>query len=91
MEQFSQDARGLGANSTHYSSPPSDPAGRLVDVSDRPLACAAFNGSGEVVFGGTDHALYVLDLSQPRRGATKLFSKRWGHRCVVCVEYVLRR
>jgi len=78
-EQFAQEAVDSGYGGAQYSRPPQDPAGRLVDVSDRPLACAAFNGTSEVVFGGTDHALYALDLSQPRRGASKLYSKRWGH------------
>ena len=78
-EQFAHEGMYTDVACTSYINPPQDPAGRLVDVSNRPLACAAFNGTNEVVFGGTDHALYALDLSQPGRGATKLYSKRWGH------------
>jgi WD40 repeat protein len=62
-----------------YASPPSDPSGRIVDVSDRPLVCSAFNGTGEIVIGGSDHALYSLDVNAPRKAPTKLYNKRWGH------------
>ncbi len=62
-----------------FSCPPVDPAGRLFDLSDRPLMCSSYDGHNEIVFGSADHALYALDLSAPRRGPTKLYSKRWGH------------
>ncbi len=62
-----------------YDNPPRDPAGRLVDLSDRPISCASYNGTNEVVFGGTDHALYAVDLSDLRKAPIKLYSKRWGH------------
>lgn len=66
-------------SSVNFSSPPSDPSGRMVDMSDRPLSCSSYNGIGEIVIGGTDHALYAIDLNSSRKAATKLYHKRWGH------------
>ena len=62
-----------------YGNPPVDPQGRLVDMSDRPISCSSYDGKSEVVFGCSDHALYAIDLDAPRKGPTKLYSKRWGH------------
>jgi WD40 repeat protein len=67
------------SNVLDYSQPPIDPAGDLIDVSDRPISCSSYNGVNEIVFGGTDHALYAIDISNPRQSATKLYSKKWGH------------
>jgi hypothetical protein len=48
---------------------PSDPAGVLCDISDRPSLCSAANwGKNEVVVGSSDHALYVIGEGQERRG-----------------------
>jgi WD40 repeat protein len=66
-------------NSSSFIVPPMDPSGRLYDLSDRPLMCASSNMRTEVVFGGTDHALYAVDLADPRRPHTQLFSKKYGH------------
>ncbi|CAM9710588.1 unnamed protein product [Scytosiphon promiscuus] len=41
---------------------PLDPAGQLLDLSDRNLLCASVRGD-EAVFGCADHALYCVDLS----------------------------
>jgi len=51
-----------------YTQPPQDPAGRLMDISGRPLMCCSFDeGRAEVVFGGSDHALYSISLLEPKK------------------------
>ena len=53
---------------------PRDPAGVLLDLSDRPLVCcAAADGGALVALGGCDHAAYVIDA---RAGA--LAGTLWG-------------
>ena len=67
--------------------PPADPRGTLVEISDRPLVCAASLGD-RVVIGGTDHALYEIDLSASPASSSsasscairrRLYSKSHGH------------
>ena len=77
--RFENSRSAVTAGNADYSSPPADPQGRLVDMSDRPIACSSYDGKNEVVFGCSDHALYAIDLSTPRKGPTKMYSKRWGH------------
>jgi WD40 repeat protein len=61
---------------------PVDPAGVLLDLSDRPVVCAAAAfgaGSGAgVVLGCTDHASYVVDARTATLAAT-LFGRACGH------------
>ena len=49
--------------------PPTDPQGSLVQISDRPLVCAS-SLNDKVVVGGTDHALYEIDLSSNPSSST---------------------
>eukprot|EP01041_Mallomonas_annulata_P001875 gene1875-3635_t len=59
---------------------PEDPAGRRVDVSDRPLLCMSKSSDGrEVVVGGADHALYSIDVRDVRKRHVQMYSKRCGH------------
>lgn len=59
-------------------------AGVLVQVSERPLLCScsctpsAADGTGNVVVGSSDHALYVVDTAAGRKKRT-LYSKTTGH------------
>ena len=70
-------------------SPPTDEAGTLVRLSERPLVCSASLGD-RVVLGGTDHALYELQVHADKRGGARsaeaspsvsrrLYSKSHGH------------
>jgi len=62
-----------------FRSGPSDAAGVLEDVSDRPSLCSAANWArGEIVVGSSDHALYVIDAVKGKRKRT-LYSKTAGH------------
>lgn len=58
---------------------PIDPAGRCIDLSDRPLFCASSNLRNEVVIGGSDHALYAIDVSDPRKRPVTMYTKTSGH------------
>lgn len=63
---------------------PLDAAGRVCQLSERPLLCLAARwdpggGGGEVVIGSSDHALYVLDVKSCTRRRT-LYSKTCGHK-----------
>ncbi|GFR45674.1 hypothetical protein Agub_g7088, partial [Astrephomene gubernaculifera] len=71
-----------------WLSGPTDPAGVMCDLSDRPNTCSAADWSrGEVVVGSTDHALYVLDATRGLRKRT-LYNKTCGHtEWVTCVTY----
>lgn len=78
------------------SRPPENTEGALVDLSDRPIMCAATNlpsaSSGEMVYGCSDHALYAIPtdrFASLREGdrelqaslkPVKLHSKQYGHR-----------
>ena len=50
-----------------WRSGPEDTAGVLCDLSDRPLVCSSCHG-GMMVIGGTDHALYEIDLATGKGG-----------------------
>lgn len=55
------------------------PAGLAVELSDRPLLCVAAHWeAAEVVLGGSDHALYVIDVRSARKKRT-LYTKTCGH------------
>lgn len=58
---------------------PVDPAGRVYDLSDRPLFCSSSNMRNEVVIGGSDHALYAIDVLDPRRRPITMYTKTHGH------------
>jgi WD40 repeat protein len=51
-----------------------------VQVSERPVLCSAVmqDGSGDIVVGSSDHALYVVDTQAGRTRRT-LYSKTKGH------------
>eukprot|EP01138_Halocafeteria_seosinensis_P008942 gb/GECG01009139.1/.p1 GENE.gb/GECG01009139.1/~~gb/GECG01009139.1/.p1 ORF type:complete len:576 (+),score=67.05 gb/GECG01009139.1/:1-1728(+) len=68
---------------------PQNPEGDLVDLSDRPLLCMSVDiNRGEAVIGGSDHALYTVDLNA-RRKARTLYTKRYGHtEWVTCVTHL---
>ena len=62
---------------------PVDPAGVLIDLSDRPIVCSASqpgssSQAGLVVLGCTDHASYVVDGQSGSLAAT-LYGKKAGH------------
>ncbi|KAL6751655.1 WD40-repeat-containing domain protein [Haematococcus lacustris] len=58
---------------------PTDPAGTLADISDRPSLCSAANwGKNEVVVGSSDHALYVIDAEKGTK-KRQLYNKSSGH------------
>jgi len=72
---------------------PLDPAGALLDLSDRNLLCLSVSpvtssgGATEVAVGGADHAIYTFDLETGRKRRT-LHSKRYGHAdWVACVGH----
>lgn len=58
---------------------PIDPSGRLYDLSDRPLFCSSSNMRNEVVIGGSDHALYAIDVTDPRKRPVTMYTKTHGH------------
>jgi len=65
--------------SDNWKRGPLDPKGKSIDLSDRPLLCSSTDAArGEVVVGGSDHALYVIDAATGQRRRT-LYSKRFGH------------
>ena len=80
----------LEVNTRAWARGPADPAGILLDVSDRPLLCSAVNNSGnECVLGSSDHALYTVDLSS-NRVTRVLYSKKGGHsEWVTSVSYTV--
>lgn len=69
------------ANSAIFSQPPVDPSGRRFDLSDRLLMCSSSNMRNELVVGGTDHALYAIDVlsTDSRKKPTTMYSKKFGH------------
>ena len=73
-----------GSYSNLFFRPPADPSGKQIDLSDRPLLCASFDAvRGEAVFGGSDHALYSVNINEidSKRGpkTVKMYSKTCGH------------
>ncbi|KAK9845105.1 hypothetical protein WJX74_010662 [Apatococcus lobatus] len=68
---------------------PTDPAGRLVQLSDQPLLCSAVSPDGsEAVFGSSDHALYTVDLQACKKSRT-LYGRSNGHaEWVSCCKYL---
>ena len=73
-----------GSYSNIFFRPPADPSGKQIDLSDRPLLCASFDAvKGEAVFGGSDHALYSVNINEidSKRGPkiVKMYSKTCGH------------
>jgi hypothetical protein len=71
-------------HSTHidgnmFTKAPSDARGRRVDLSDRPLLCSSTNGTNEVILGGSDHALYSVDVKDTRRKPITMYTKTCGH------------
>lgn len=62
-----------------FLNPPMDPAGRKVDVSDRLLICSSSNMRNEVVVGGSDHALYSINVSDPTSKPITMHNKSNGH------------
>ena len=64
------EAPASSSGGSSYLRPPIDPAGALIDLSDRPLVCCSLNHDGsEAVFGGADHALYAVDIGAGARSA----------------------
>jgi hypothetical protein len=54
-------------------------SGLAVELSERPLLCVAAHWeAAEVVLGGSDHALYVIDVRSGRKKRT-LYTKACGH------------
>lgn len=68
---------------------PTDPAGTLVDLSDRPMMCMSTDVvRGMAVIGGSDHALYEVRLADGVATRT-LYTKRYGHsEWVTCVAHL---
>eukprot|EP00598_Pedospumella_elongata_P003017 CAMPEP_0184985178 /NCGR_PEP_ID=MMETSP1098-20130426/13979_1 /TAXON_ID=89044 /ORGANISM="Spumella elongata, Strain CCAP 955/1" /LENGTH=458 /DNA_ID=CAMNT_0027509255 /DNA_START=1 /DNA_END=1373 /DNA_ORIENTATION=- len=62
-----------------FLNPPMDPAGRKVDVSDRLLICSSSNMRNEVVVGGSDHALYSINVSDSTSKPITMHNKSNGH------------
>lgn len=58
---------------------PRDPRGQLVDLSDRPLSCISSNLRNEIVVGGTDHALYSINISSSSIHPVVMYPKDSGH------------
>lgn len=64
---------------TPFLSAPIDPSGTLYDLSDRLLICSSTDNRTEVIVGGSDHALYSIDVSRPGTRPTQMYGKRNGH------------
>lgn len=65
-------------DATRWRDGPIDPAGELIDASDRPLLCMSVSQAGDAVFGSADHACYGVDLNRVER-KRRMYSKRDGH------------
>lgn len=63
--------------SPHWYRGPVDPAGRLVDLSDRPTMCMAVTGL-EAACGNSDHAVYGVDLQRGCKSKS-LYGGKYGH------------
>eukprot|EP00656_Telonema_subtile_P051437 TRINITY_DN6915_c0_g1_i3.p1 TRINITY_DN6915_c0_g1~~TRINITY_DN6915_c0_g1_i3.p1 ORF type:complete len:568 (+),score=118.45 TRINITY_DN6915_c0_g1_i3:131-1834(+) len=76
-----------GGNTAAWHQGPADPAGTVLDCSERPILCMSVHND-EAVLGGSDHALYVMNLNTGRR-VRSLYSKRYGHsEWVTCVKHL---
>jgi WD40 repeat protein len=65
--------------SAQWHQGPIDPAGTLLELSDRPVMCMALNTATlQATVGCSDHASYVIDVSKAVKQKT-LFGKRVGH------------
>eukprot|EP00903_Cladosiphon_okamuranus_P015931 g14716.t1 len=62
-DEQKRDAFSDGVASRGWRRGPLDPAGNLLDLSDRNLLCASVRDE-EAVFGSADHAVYCVDLSR---------------------------
>ena len=82
----------LPLTNIQWSKGPLDPAGRLIDLSDRPNLCMAINRQiNEAVIGSSDHALYTIDVRNGRL-SRRLYGGKYGHtEWVTSVCYVGNR
>lgn len=79
----------LGAMLGHRYTGPVDPAGVLMDCSDRGIICMDVHDR-EVAFGCSDHGVYTYDINSGKKRRT-LYTKRCGHsEWVTCLTYVAR-
>lgn len=89
-EEFAEDSFGFQVtkhrtndapllHSQTFLQPPVDPAGRRFDLSDRPLMCSSTNLRNEVIVGGSDHALYSIDINDEKRRPITMYTKKCGH------------
>ncbi|KAL2652317.1 hypothetical protein R1flu_020445 [Riccia fluitans] len=70
-----------------WSAGPSDSAGVVVDLSDRPLMCMSVRGT-EAAIGSADHSVYTVDVARGKR-LRNLYNKKYGHtEWVTCVEHL---
>ena len=81
--QLDQDIKSTGGGypplDPRWRRGPTDPAGTRVDLSDRPLLCGDVDWHRqEAILGGSDHALYVVDLDSGKK-KRQLYSKTDGH------------
>ena len=67
------------APSEPFLRPPIDPAGRVIDCSDRLLICSSSNMRNEVVVGGSDHALYAININDQNSRHITMYGKSNGH------------
>ena len=67
------------APSDPFLRPPMNPAGNQYDVSDRLLLCASSNMRNEVVVGSADHALYSVNVNDPKSRPVTMYGKTTGH------------
>jgi WD40 repeat protein len=54
-----------------YHNDPSNPSGRCIDISDRPIMCSTTFGD-EVFFGVSDHLIHCVNVADTRARPTKL-------------------
>ena len=74
-----QEPFAVASVSKQFQTGPLDPAGTLLDLSDRPMMCMSTDvARGMAVIGGSDHALYEVRLSDGKLMRT-LHTKRYGH------------
>eukprot|EP01038_Epipyxis_sp_PR26KG_P007642 gene7642-10402_t len=67
-----------------YLYPPSNDSnlneyGRSINLSDRLLICSSSNMRNEVIVGGSDHALYSINVNDPSKSPIVMYSKGYGH------------
>ena len=70
-----------GHNSVSYPYLSDPISSSVIDVSDRMLLCSSTNKRNEVVVGGSDHALYAIDVnnSSIKDAYITLYGKTFGH------------